>query len=294
MKASVVIPTKDKISRLRLVLQAFESQVNDQVEIVVVFDGCSSETIHQFRNLRLSYEPVAVISKHNVGRSSARNLGIAKAKGDVIIFVDDDRIPAPDFIQKHMTGHEEPCVLLGLRTDVMYEEEELYSLYELGHVRDNPDCVRTRLLEGELQQGFPAFLLKSSLKWLLFYTGNVSVDREYLVKAGGFDENFKGWGHEDLDLGIRLHMSGIPFRRDDAIVNYHILHDDNFDIKQRKKESIRNLVYMIGKYKKHYISWILSLVYVKHKLFGITYNRKHLQSQVFSPNDMKNRSVINK
>ncbi|GIQ70371.1 glycosyltransferase family 2 protein [Xylanibacillus composti] len=278
MKASIIIPTKDKLSRLRLTLHALESQVGADVEVIIVFDGCSKTTIEQFKQSSFGFQPVIVISEHNVGRAAARNLGLAQAKGDIVIFVDDDRVPAADFVRRHIEGHREPCVLLGKRTDVLYSEKELDHLYVLGRVRRNPDAVRERMTKLEMYKTLPVSM-KSSLRWLLFYTGNVSVDRSCLEQIGGFDTNFQGWGHEDLDLGIRLAKQGIPFRKDDAIVNYHLMHDSNFDLRQRRKESARNLAYMIRKYRKDAIVLLLAIFYVRHKLFGLRYNRQVVQEK---------------
>lgn len=284
MKASIIIPTKDKLSRLRLTLNALESQMKEDVEVIVVFDGCSQSTLEQFKQSAFGFQPVTIVSERNVGRAAARNLGLAQAKGDIVIFVDDDRVPAADFVRKHIDGHAEPCVLLGKRTDVLYSEKELEHLYLLGRVRRNPDVVRERMTKQELYKTLP-ISLKSPLKWLLFYTGNVSVDRSFLTRIEGFDTNFQGWGHEDLDLGIRLAKLGIPFRKDDSIVNYHLMHDSNFDLRQRRQESARNLAYMIRKYRRDAIVLLLAAFYVQHKLFGLRYNRQVVREKKTMANE---------
>jgi GT2 family glycosyltransferase len=42
-----------------------------------------------------------------------------------------------------------------------------------------------------------------------------------LIEAGGFDERFRGYGHEDLELGYRLARRGVPIHYHAAAVNYH-------------------------------------------------------------------------
>jgi validoxylamine A glucosyltransferase len=52
------------------------------------------------------------------------------------------------------------------------------------------------------------------LPWLFFWAMNVSVHATDYAAAGGFDERFRSWGAEDLELGYRLHRRGVPFAID--------------------------------------------------------------------------------
>ena len=59
------------------------------------------------------------------------------------------------------------------------------------------------------------------MSWLFFLTGNASVDRQALLDAGMFDENFVNYGHEDLELGYRLEQAGYGIWFDHRAVCYH-------------------------------------------------------------------------
>ena len=76
-KCSIIIPTKDKNSRLYLTLKCLEPQVDENTEVLVVFDGCTKETIDEFNTFKWNMNVQKVISVQNVGRAAARNLGIA-------------------------------------------------------------------------------------------------------------------------------------------------------------------------------------------------------------------------
>jgi len=272
MKLSIVIPTKDKLSRLKLTLQALEAQMDDDSEVVIVFDGCEPAMVEQFRQIPFTFRPVTVVCTRNVGRAAARNLGVQQASGDVIVFLDDDRVPAGDFIRKHREGHRTPCVLLGDRKDSLVSEFEIEALLRHGKVAHTEMILKGKLTEGELHKPLP-IKLSSRLKGLLFYTGNVSLEKQHFEQAGGFDEHFQGWGHEDLDLGIRLSRIGVPFARDTSITTYHLLHDSSFNITERTKQSLKNLKYMMNKYKYSLMYWVLALFYVKHRLVGLQINQ---------------------
>jgi glycosyltransferase involved in cell wall biosynthesis len=273
MKVSIVIPTKDKLTRLRLTLQGLEGQIGREAEVIVVFDGCEPSTVEAFKALKFAYKPVMVVCPNNIGRSSARNLGIQKARGEIVVLLDDDRVPGPDFVSKHIEGQRTPCILLGDRQDVLFTEKEIEELYHNGNPAERLAILRANLASRELHKPLP-IKPTSRLNWLTFYTGNVSVRREHLVKAGMFDGQFKGWGHEDLDLGIRLSRLRLEFRKDSSIASYHLLHDSSFNVDERTIQSLRNMKYMMNKYKYSLTYWVLAVFYMKHKLVGLSINRQ--------------------
>src|SRR5690606_25505637 len=63
------------------------------------------------------------------------------------------------------------------------------------------------------------------LPWLMFFTGNVSVPRHLLEKAGNFEENqFSGYGWEDTEMGYRLHRIGAQFIHHEKLITFHQEH----------------------------------------------------------------------
>jgi hypothetical protein len=65
-------------------------------------------------------------------------------------------------------------------------------------------------------------LTRRIFPWTLFYSLNVSVQAADFWAVGGFDEQFRGWGFEDIELGFRLFRHGLSFRatRDAWIVEW--------------------------------------------------------------------------
>lgn len=263
IKASIVINTKDRISRLYVVLKALECQVNETVEVIVVFDGCNNETLDKFYRMSFSYSIIDVVSKNNVGRSAARNLGAKRASGDIIIFVDDDRVPCKDFVKLHIEGHKDCCVLLGNRKDVHINEYK----YELMMNNDDELIEFTNKLEDISVTAFDShekllrkilFFKYNPIIWIVFYTGNVSLERKSIKEAGFFDENFKGWGYEDLELGYRLHKIGVKFRKSEAAVSYHLTHE--ISVSNMLDEALNNLKYFSTKVKKNILAKLVILL----------------------------------
>jgi glycosyltransferase involved in cell wall biosynthesis len=251
-EASIIINTKDRISRLYVVLKALEGQVDDSMEVIVVFDGCSKETLDAFFSMHFCYAVIEVISVTNVGRSSARNLGAKRASGEILILLDDDRVPCKDFVKMHIEAHKTRCILLGNRKDVHLPEPVLQSMMSSEEkLRDF-----TENMEASAVTAFDShdkllrrilFFRHNPIIWILFYTGNVSLEKNDLEKAGFFDENFKGWGYEDLELGYRLYKNKIPFVKGVFVLNYHLSHE--ISVTGMLEAALKNLRYFHTKVK---------------------------------------------
>jgi glycosyltransferase involved in cell wall biosynthesis len=96
---SVVIPTFNRRSVLERSLSALLDQdlPADDFEIIVVDDGSTDDTRELLRGWKAHCAFSALQSPHR-GASSARNLGVQAASGDLILFMDDDLIGAQDLL----------------------------------------------------------------------------------------------------------------------------------------------------------------------------------------------------
>lgn len=264
-KVSVVIPTKDKLSRLRLILKALEPQVSQEVEVIIVFDGCNRDTLRGFQEIQLCYSPVTIEHEQNLGRSRARNSGICKATGEIVIFLDDDRIPGLGFVEKHVKRHEKGgCAVIGERKELSYPEEMLKKLYYSGFT----SAIFTRIEQDASKESNGLIkrigrrIFGELLECVTFTTGNSSVLKLDLLKVGMFDENFSGWGVEDMDLGYRLIKSGVKIIRDYSIANYHLIHP--IDRAKQNEEYWRNLNYFLNKIQEDrttaFVAKLLSVI----------------------------------
>lgn len=195
---SVVVPTYNRLGRLRHLITALEQQAypSDAYEVIVISDGSTDGTdayLEAFRStMRLRWFPQA-----NRGPAAARNAGIQKADGEFIVFIDDDVVPEPQLLGEHARSHHEAgqdVVVLGplltpegfeMAPWVRWEQEMLMKGYRA-------------LLRGD----WPASARQ-------FYTGNASLRRTHILAAGGFDEGLRR--AEDVELAYRLANNGLDF-----------------------------------------------------------------------------------
>lgn len=203
---TVVIPTYDRRERLHRVLAALARQADVGFEVVVVSDGSTDGTDEY---LRSADAPLAVVAERqaNAGPAAARNLGVQLASRELLIFIDDDVMPTPQLVGAHVAAHER----LGDRAVV------------IGPMLNPPDHVMSPWVRWEqtmLQKQYTALeqgVYSATARQ--FYTGNASVRREHVLRAGGFDTSLRR--AEDVELAFRLQDHGLAFAYEPRAVGLH-------------------------------------------------------------------------
>ncbi|MBT3067055.1 glycosyltransferase family 2 protein [Rhodoferax sp. U11-2br] len=118
MLISVILPTRDRLDDLHRALLAIAAQTHRDFEVIVVDDG-SSNTARQ-RNqefvatfgARFKFVYLGVPGQRGVGLSSARNIGIEKATGQLLAFCgDDDFWCTPDYLASVSASFESRSTL---------------------------------------------------------------------------------------------------------------------------------------------------------------------------------------
>jgi glycosyltransferase involved in cell wall biosynthesis len=188
----VVISWNQKAFLERLIGQLIDQDYSpDDYEIIVVDDG-STDGSREWLNLLSNERVKTVFGAENRGRSASRNAGIRAARGEIIVMIDGDHTVPRNYLSVLAERHaKEYCVIVG-KSDFA----------------DNPE---SRALNTYLNRGGAAKLpVNERLPGRYFLTRSCSVPRDLLLKVGLFDEAFRSWGGEDLDLGIKLERTGVP------------------------------------------------------------------------------------
>ena len=206
MKATVVIPTYRRSARLAQLLSCLTTQRGGGLlEVIVCDDGSPDDT----REVARSFEgrlPLVYRHQPDLGfrAGQARNMGIRDARGDVIVFVDDDVLVADDFVHEHLAAHAaqpRPSIVIGYRHRSFEAPASQPTFEEIA--RGEPDDrVAVLGVDGTPVRDHPR-------PWVYVYSCNFSVRRgpPELV----FHEGFHGWGMEDIELGYRLwKKAGMP------------------------------------------------------------------------------------
>jgi glycosyltransferase involved in cell wall biosynthesis len=189
---SVAISTFRRAAGLGRLLEALRPQVEGRParEILVVNDGSHDAAyqivVQKFANV-VSYRPLP----ENVGIARARNAVAALARGDYLVFTDDDCVPPSswlDWLEARLDANPEIDVLIGTTQPRLPDRPRFIERVN-GHYALIP-----------APHGTPAMPL--------FVTANVAIRRELFERVGrfGFTQAFPAG--EDTELASRLSASG--------------------------------------------------------------------------------------
>ena len=95
---SVIIPSYRGGKFLREAVASVQSQTLQDLEIVIVLDGCEDD----LSDIEQSDQRVRVVRQRRRGASIARNVGIAQANSELIAFLDDDDRMLPDRLSRQL------------------------------------------------------------------------------------------------------------------------------------------------------------------------------------------------
>ncbi len=197
---SVIIPTYNRLPILQKCLIALENQTFSDYEIIVVDDGSTDKTIEWITENKDILPHVKIFLQEHQGAAAARNLGIKKAQGEIIVFIDSDLIVTEIFLEAHAQA-------LNINNNLI-KKEPVFTYGEVINTCnfDNPTSEKYKITD---------------YSRAYFATGNVAIHREWLEEAGLFDTSFQLYGWEDLELGVRLKKLGLKLIKCPEAVGYH-------------------------------------------------------------------------
>ncbi len=205
MYASIVVPTYNRKTILETTLKALLNQTipSNAFEIIIVDDCSSDETEDFMQEMSASISNLTYIRHmENQRWTITRNDGIKTARGDIVIFLDDDNVPEKNFVEEHIRYHEENgCEHIAVMGNVSFASEVIrgsnFGRYLQSRYLGNRN-IRDRANLDYLD--LPARCLG---------TLNCSVRRTDLLAVGMFDVTFKYYSGEDEYLGHCLKRLGI-------------------------------------------------------------------------------------
>lgn len=107
VKVSVIVITYNRSDLLASSLKSILNQEYKGYELVVVDDGSIDKTKAFVKKLQRDYKNIRYFYQEHKGYSAARNLGLKKSKGDIILFTDDDCIVEKMWIKKILKRFKE-------------------------------------------------------------------------------------------------------------------------------------------------------------------------------------------
>jgi glycosyltransferase involved in cell wall biosynthesis len=209
---SLVIATYNRAPILSRCLESVLAQDGiEQCELLITDDGSTDETPQVLERAAARFPSVVrVFRQSNRGPAQARNAGVEKARNPRILFIDDDVFPRRDMLLQHKA-------LL----DRGFTGSQGLLLW-------HPEITRTAIIAYVDSRGaqfdFDRVPDEDQLTFRHVYSGNLAVERDAILRAGGFDGSFSFSAFEDTALAYRMLRNGARIALNRNAVADH-LHD---------------------------------------------------------------------
>ena len=189
MEASIIIPTLNRHEIILQTLKYFENQTDSNFEIILVDQ---SDELLNFKKLpKKLAKKIKYIQLTLKSAANARNVGAQQAKGDILIFIDDDVQFDENFIESHIKSYYgNISAVQGFVRQMRDIREGLKNRFRVSNFFLTP-VNKYKPLE------------KQKVNDLIGC--NFSVKRKIFLKLGGMDLNYIGNGYfEESDFAYRL------------------------------------------------------------------------------------------
>ncbi|MBI2059624.1 MAG: glycosyltransferase family 2 protein [Nitrospirae bacterium] len=181
LKFSIVIPCYNEGEDVRLSLDAALGQDWPMTEVLVVDDASTDGTAQMLKDYgRRNRNLVVLAHSSNRGVASARNTGIRASSGDVVVILNADVSPPPDFLRRISTHY-------GAGADLVLVESEV----------SNQSRVYPRFLEAQHHYNYDH---DPTIVW----SEGFSCRKPAAIEVGLFPERIPGCGGEDAVFGRAL------------------------------------------------------------------------------------------
>lgn len=230
---SVAIPYRQRLPNLRRALASLAEQTMDSTRFEVVIGAIdySPEFVALCEEYADRLTIVTVMANGGWNYSRARNLALRQVSGRILLIMDADMVLPSGFLQhlheKYYSGEVDVC-LVGQMID--YRPDGVYDLPDGDEAGSGLPYEQYRATLVELQ-GSPGVRLDQRLDrdpavaWTAVWAGLVAIPVATVQRHGlSFDENFHGWGLEDVEWGYRVWRSGIPIIMREDVYGMHQPH----------------------------------------------------------------------
>lgn len=215
---SVIVPTYNRVTKLHKCLDAILGQNYPKFELIVSNDRSTDNTENLLKKYAEKYENFSFVMSECKGPSGARNSAIMKARGDVILMIDDDCVAFPDWISKHLK---------------YYEKEEVVATGG-PQMPDHSNVVDDYLVARYIEQNTGYFEIKGTETNKRLPSCNAGFRKKIFDEIGLFDESFAISSGEDSEFCLRILEKG-----------YTMISDSDLTVKHLKVMNVKSFVKML-------------------------------------------------
>lgn len=191
---SIVFPAKNEGNNVRTTITSvFQTKTNYLYEIIIVDDG-STDQCCDFVSTLESPNPIQLIKTEGIGLARAKNLGAQHAKGDYLIFC-DAHLQFEDLWIDRMIDP----ILAGICDSVTPGIAPVNNPSNVGYGQSLNNMLNVRWNVKKQETPFPSPVLPG---------GCFAVSRNVFFDVQGFDNEFRVWGYEDVEISLKMWLFG--------------------------------------------------------------------------------------
>jgi GT2 family glycosyltransferase len=253
---SLIISAYANVQYLNLVIKSITQQTDRRFEVIITEDAQHVHMEEYIRSIE-NHLNIKHLTQPDIGwqKNKALNRAIEAATTDYLVFIDEDCILHPRFMEYHIKLSEHNCVLAGKRikldpvTTQMILENKLWVDDMNGYILKNFFKIKRQgakfIEEGLFFNPNGVFKFIPKLRTMYQLKGcNMSFSRKAIYAINGFDEDYSRPAiGEDIDLGWRFKRAGYKLRSlRNLAVQYHLYHksgwnnqDENIKMMQQKQ-----------------------------------------------------------
>ena len=199
-------------------LAALVPQASSDVEIIVADNNSDAD----LGKVRATFPDVTIVVQPEKGAGLARNRGVEESRGAILMFIDADCVPAPDWIARGRSIVK-PDTVIGGRVDVFHETE--------------PPLTGAQAFEAVF-----AFKMKRYLTEKSFLgAGNLTLPKEAFLRTGGF----RAAVSEDVEWSRRALEANVDLEFDESLAVGHQSRND-WDALQRKWRRLTTETFLLS------------------------------------------------
>lgn len=212
----------------------------EKTEIIVVDNGSKDGSADFIKKEYL--EVVLLRNNENLGFSAPNNSAAKKAKGEYLVFVNNDMRVEKEWLSKLIEG-----IMTKENAATCSSKILSWDGKKIDHGGADSDVFMNARLEGYQEENTPDSFNQE--KEILFpLGGSMIIKKQLFLEIGGFDDDFFAF-YEDVDLGIRLKIMGYKnyFVPDSIVYHMHSATAKKIPIEKLRVLQLRNILWVILK-----------------------------------------------
>lgn len=218
VKVSVIMPFHNGVEYMGKTMAQVRRQTLKEIEIICVDDESTDDTLVHLREYEKEDERITVLTQTKSNAGVARNLGMQKANGKYLLFLDSDDLFEENMLEKMYTACEES------QADVCVCNADHYDTVQNIFI-DRPQFLRKKFLPDQIP-----FSRKTMGKYILYFTTsnpwNKMVKKSFLEQQGILFQDIARANDQYFSVMVLLLAERITVLRD-KLVHYRVKQADS-------------------------------------------------------------------